>query len=276
MAEQTNIAWTDHTFNLWRGCTKISPGCTHCYAESQSKRNPRVLGTWGPHGTRPIATETYWREPLRWNRLATVEGRRYRVFCASMADVFENRPDLAEPRRRLFGLIRDTPCLDWLLLTKRPEIMRDTLVTHNFYPPNLWVGVSVENQEWADRRVPVLLQIPARIRFVDCEPLLGPIQLKEWIYPFYGKLPQCWPGGPVNWVIAGGESGPQARPCDLTWIQALVKQCRDAGVPVFVDQVGRRPISATHPDLSAIRHPKGGEPHEWPSELRIRQFPSSI
>jgi hypothetical protein len=123
MAETTKIQWTDHTFNPWRGCTKVSPGCAHCYAETQSKRNPKVLGVWGDAGTRPVASESYWRQPVAWDRIAKAEGRRRRVFCASLADVFEDRPELAAPRVRLLALAALTPHLDWLFLTKRPGTM---------------------------------------------------------------------------------------------------------------------------------------------------------
>ncbi len=121
MGEGSKIQWTHHTFNPWRGCTHVSPGCEHCYAEALSKRNPAQLGTWGAGGTRVVASEAYWKQPERWNRAAEAAGERHRVFCASLADVFEDRPELVEPRERLWRLIVATPHLDWLLLTKRPE-----------------------------------------------------------------------------------------------------------------------------------------------------------
>lgn len=124
MAENSKIEWTNHTFNPWRGCQKVSPGCQHCYAETLSKRNPAVLGEWGPNGKRVIASEAHWRLPLKWNKAAKLAGERHRVFCASLADVFEDRPELVAPRVRLFHLISETPNLDWLLLTKRPENIR--------------------------------------------------------------------------------------------------------------------------------------------------------
>src|SRR5262249_10541241 len=117
--ENTRIAWTHHTLNPWRGCTKVSPGCTHCYAAELAKRNPAVLGRWGPGGPRVIASEAQWRNPLKWDRKAKAAGKRPRVFCASLADIFEARPELESPRARLFDLIAATPNLDWLLLTKR-------------------------------------------------------------------------------------------------------------------------------------------------------------
>lgn len=182
-------------FNPWRGCTKVSRGCANCYAEAGSKRNPAVLGVWGDAGTRVIASESYWRLPLKWDRQAAKAGERRRVFCASLADVFEDRPELVSPRQRLFRLIGDTPYLDWLLLTKRPEnVLRMTHdewcppvpghVSQNAgdghswkWPSNVWLGVSVEDQQRADERIPILLQTPAAVRFLSCEPLLGPLDL---------------------------------------------------------------------------------------------------
>ncbi len=190
MGEGSKIEWTHHTFNPWRGCTHVSPGCEHCYAEALSKRNPAQLGTWGAGGERVIASESYWKQPERWNRAAEKAGDRHRVFCASLADVFEDRPELIEPRWRLFSLIADTPHLDWLLLTKRPENAR-VLGVGNFWLdinawrleqglsvipggmtdiardglPNVWLGTTVEDQRRADERIPILLDTPAAVRF---------------------------------------------------------------------------------------------------------------
>lgn len=200
MGKETTISWTHSTFNPWRGCQKVSPGCAHCYAETLSKRNPKVLGVWGPDGTRVVASEAKWREPLAWDKAAREAGERHRVFCASLADVFEDRPELAAPRSRLLDLIRDTPSLDWLLLTKRPEnIIRlwdDVAPTGMEYPaPNVWLGVSVEDQARADERVPQILAIPAAVRFLSCEPLLGSVDLTKYLATSL-----------IHWVIVGGES----------------------------------------------------------------------
>jgi protein gp37 len=147
--KDTSIECAHDTFNPWRGCQKVSPGCAHCYAETLARRNPAIRGEWGPFGARVIGTDAYKRKPLQWNRDAAKMGVRRRVFCASLADVLEERPELVAPRRRLFDLIGDTPNLDWLLLTKRHEEMPATLVARfgNSPPVNLWAGVSVENQE---------------------------------------------------------------------------------------------------------------------------------
>jgi hypothetical protein len=179
------------------------------------------------------------------------------VFCASLADVFEDRPELIEPRRRLAGLIRDTPHLDWLLLTKRPgnarRMIPEMWAAGAGWPRNYWVGASVEDQERADERIPELLEVPAPVLFLSIEPLLGPIE--------FATL------AGVSWVIVGGESGPKARPCDLGWIRSIIGQCRSAGVAPFVKQLGGRPIGLRLTDR------KGGEPAEWPEDLRVREFP---
>lgn len=267
MGKQTHIQWCDHTFNGWRGCTKISPGCANCYAEKQSHRNPAVLGEWGPNANRVIGSATYWRQPITWNRAAERDGVRRRVFAFSLADVFEDRADLISPRFDLWRTIHDTPSLDWLLLTKRPENWR------KFWPckpdrpiaPNVWFGVSVENQEYADRRIPVLRGIPAVVRWISYEPALGPVDF-HLLHRFHIKHDR------IDWIIVGGESGPHARPLDLEWARSTIRQCRDTGVACFVKQLGHKPfgsISAVQMDLAT----KGGDPEEWPEDIRIREFP---
>lgn len=304
MATATKTQWTTHTFNPWRGCTKVSPGCANCYAEQLSRRNPAVLGEWGPQGVRVVAAESYWRQPLAWDRAAAKAGERRRVFCASLADVFEDRDELAAPRRRLARLIWDTPHLDWLLLTKRPENANRMIYEMWFedaeWPKNYWLGVSVENQAAADERIPLLLQTPAAVRFLSVEPLLGPVNLAPWLSPpaFPDGRYEAGPGRPVygcddsdpfsvaikpitvNWVIVGGESGPNARPCDLAWVRSIVKQCHDAGVACFVKQLGSRPFDSFYRSGVAdqrlhLRDKKGGDPSEWPEDLCVREFPSA-
>jgi protein gp37 len=245
MATETNIAWCDHTFNPWRGCAKVSPGCGHCYADALSKINPAVLGVWGDRGTRPVAVEDRWKEPAKWDRLARRAGERRRVFCASMADVFEDRPELAAPRDRLFRLIDSTRGLDWLLLTKHAENIARMLPAG---PParNVWLGVSVEDRRHGLPRIDVLRQAPAALRFLSCEPLLEDL----------GALDLAG----IAWVIVGGESGPRRREMDLAWLQSIVRQCGAAGVPCFVKQDnGRGP----------------GEQGRIPDDLwAIKQFPA--
>jgi protein gp37 len=220
VGRETGIQWCHHTASFWRGCTDISPGCLHCYAEDLARINPAVLGEWGPKGRRAIAAESYWRQPLAWDRAAEAAGERRRVFF-SLGDPFEDRPELEAPRLRMFGLMGQTPHLDWLLLTKRPGFARGWIAGHPL-PDNCWLGVSVEDQQWADGRIPVLRSIPARVRFLSVEPLLGPIVLPDL--------------AGIAWAIVGGESGRRARPCDPDWIRSIVGQCRSAGVAPFVKQ----------------------------------------
>jgi protein gp37 len=283
MAQNSKIEWTHHTFNPWRGCTKVSEGCKNCYAETMSKRNPAVLGIWGDDGARVVAKEAYWRLPLKWNKAVFDdaplygEKKRLRVFCSSLADVFEDRPELVEPRRRLFGLINETPDLDWLLLTKRPENIErlfDDVQRHwgwdeDLSVMNVWLGTSVENQEQADKRIPELLKIPATVRFLSCEPLLGPVDLTQVsltnhireglrkacgddaansitadiarLNALTGEWFDGWDSGidrKIDWVIAGGESGSNARPMHPGWARSLRDQCQAARVPFFFKQWG--------------------------------------
>lgn len=224
MSANSPIEWTHHTFNPWWGCTKVSPACTHCYAETQAKWRHR-LPIWGQHTGRRFFGDNHWDGPLAWNKAAAKEGVRKRVFCASMADVFEGRADLEPWRARLWKLIEATPWLDWLLLTKRPENVGAMVPWGASWPTNVWLGTTVENAEWAAKRIPALLQQPAAIRFLSCEPLLGPIDLSPWL-------------DEINWVIVGGESGHNARLMDPRWACALRDQCVAAGVNFFFKQWG--------------------------------------
>jgi protein gp37 len=272
MAENSKIEWTDHTFNPWIGCTKVSDGCKHCYAETLMDHRYKKV-TWGPEGTRVRTSAANWKKPLQWNRQAQAEGRRYRVFCASLADVFEDRPELVEWRRDLLGMIEQTPNLDWLLLTKRPENVNQMIAEaiktdagdHGVRVwlsriSNVWIGTSVENQQTADERIPHLLQIPAAVRFLSMEPLLGPVNLPcdliAWGCHDCGeeKDPVSVDGGwrcrvclsdrivpahPwLDWVIVGGESGHGARPMHPHWAQSIRDQCVAAGVAFHFKQWG--------------------------------------
>jgi len=237
MSENSKIEWTDHTFNPWSGCVKVSPACQHCYAAALPPAYRRNA-VWGAHTDRMPASDSYWAQPLAWDRKARKEGVRRRVFCASTADVFEDRADLDPLRERLWDLIQKTPNLDWLLLTKRPEVMFKWSQSHS-WPVNAWAGCTVESQEWADRRIPYLLRVPAQIRFLSCEPLLGAIDLSMALETFAGvdAMLQRVPA-PVSWVIGGGESGPNARPSHPDWFRSLRDQCREAGVPFHFKQHG--------------------------------------
>lgn len=253
MSMNSNIEWTHHTFNPWWGCVKVSPGCAHCYAETFSKRYGHNV--WGVDAERRFFGDKHWNEPVKWNREAEKAGERRRVFCASMADVFEDRDDLVAPRIRLMSLIDDTPWLDWLLLTKRPENVKPFLndILDDFaFPSNVWLGTTVENQEQAEKRIPELLKVPAAVRFLSCEPLLGPVDLRQvkridrdgWHYfddvltGFNATRQGGYYGNRVDWVIAGGESGPGARPMQLDWVRSLRDQCQDAGTAFHFKQWG--------------------------------------
>lgn len=256
MGKNSKIEWTDHTFSPWWGCHKVSPGCAHCYAEVLSARFGHER-FWGLGAKRRFFNDKHWAEPLAWNRQAEKTGQRARVFCGSMCDVFEHDPNmppayLGDQRLRLYSLIENTPWLIWMLLTKRPENVLDlTPELWNLpgrWPENVWVGASVENQEWANRRIPELLKVPARVRFLSCEPLLAYIDLgiatpcgyycDETIghvdHAFW--TPGIEPG--ISWVIAGGESGPKSRPMHPAWVRNLRDQCVQAGVPFFFKQWG--------------------------------------
>lgn len=386
MAENSKIQWTTSTFNPWRGCTKVSPGCAHCYAEALSLRNPQIFGKWGPNGVKVVASEAQWTLPAKWNKAAactchTMLGKshmeafatcpqhagphvRPRVFCASVADVFEEwsgalvnvkgqhglwwpvGPGLSwvdsateacpgasqhltldHLRLRLFDTIHKTPNLDWLLLTKRPENIMPMVERawrladidgaadmgtwsmlnnwlNNDPPWNVWLGTSVENQDY-DWRVTALCKVPAVVRFLSCEPLLGELDLRKtrthvgdrnvlFVGPEGGGEYVGSSRNFIRWVIIGGESGHKARPMNLAWARSLVRQCKDAKVPVFVKQLGALieardgidPIDQFPGEeinfrqgrdeftaLVTLGDKKGGDMAEWPADLRVREFP---
>ena len=311
MGENSKIEWCDHTFNPWLGCTKISSGCKHCYAETlMDKRWRRV--EWGPTGERKRTSQANWRKPLMWNKQAAADGRRDKIFCASLADVFEHKPDqpeLDEWRADLFSLIINTPHLDWLLLTKRPELVNATVervtgfseaATWFHAAKNAWVGTSVENQKAANKRIPHLLLIPATVLYLSLEPLLGPVDLTRVKYDGVVTIDSLnglagWPtphqefdkAKPVNLAIIGGESGPNARLMNIHWATDIVEQCQAAGVKVFVKQLGSNPAKRILEPLKVgnwldkkpivtplkLKDSKGGDWDEWPEELRVREMP---
>ncbi|NKC10993.1 MAG: DUF5131 family protein [Gammaproteobacteria bacterium] len=217
--ERSRIEWTDHTFNPWWGCTRVSPGCDNCYAQALDKR---VGGQhWGPRARMRLMSAQYWKQPRKWAKKGAA-----RVFCASMADVFDKRAPATE-RVKLWALIRETPELEWLLLTKRPQNMSRFLPC-DWPLGNVRLGVTTENMEEVERRAPVLLKLPHRLApFVSAEPLLESLDLSGYL-------------GDVGWVIAGGESGPRFRTVQAGWLLSLRDQCLDAGVPFFFKQWGGR------------------------------------
>ncbi len=256
MAENSKIEWTDHSWSPWEGCEKVSAGCKFCYAEQRDKQY-HGGAHWGADGVRKMMSESYWQKPFAWNRQSAAKGRRLRIF-PSLCDPFEDRLDLTMPRKRMMELIEETPNLDWLLLTKRPRNVNGLVFDRwkkNGWPSNLWIGTSVENQETANERIPELMHIPAAVRFLSCEPLLGPVDLGFSV-------------GWIDWVIVGGESGPGARPMEIGWLNSLRDQCIAAGVPVFIKQMGSEYAKRCH-----FGDSKGGDWNEWAAEYRIRQFP---
>jgi protein gp37 len=231
MGRNSAIEWTHHTFNPWWGCTKVSPACHHCYAESWARRVGHDV--WGSTARRRNFTDEHWRSPLVWNREAERTKIRRRVFCASMADVFEGRRDLDRWRKKLWTLIAATSWLDWLLLTKRPENVMGMTPWPDDWPSNVWIGTTVENQEWGEKRLPHLVSLPAEVRFVSCEPLLDRLDLTPWLPSGSSDRASA-----IDWVIAGGESGPQARPMRLEWVRQIRDQCVARAVPFHFKQWG--------------------------------------
>lgn len=294
MGETTEIAWCDATFNPWHGCTKVSPGCDNCYAERDSKRFNAGMTLWGVDAGRKLMRDAYWQQPAKWQAKAIREGTRPRVFCASMADVFDNHPDVKDSRSHLWEVIRLTPRLDWLVLTKRignaksmlPEDWGDGW-------PNVWLGISVVNQPEADRDVPKLLDTPAALRFLSVEPMLALVEV--WAFA-KGQCCSCggagevaasgptttfpedddgmtrcqdcmgsgkWEDNPgIDWVICGGESGAKARPMNPNWAMMLKMDCVTQDIPFFMKQG-----SADWADFRNIE--------AFPEGLRTRQWPAS-
>lgn len=260
MAKDSAIEWTDHTFNTHWGCSKVSPGCDNCYAETLAKRLLPHLSLWDVAGDRRTFGMDHWREPLRWNKKAAndlnagelLNARRPRVFCNSMSDVFDNHPDIAAVRERLWGLIRATPHLDWLILTKRIGNAK-TMLPWDWGSgyKNVWLGISVVNHEEAVRDIHKLVSTPAWIHFLSCEPLLGPIDAS-----FYG----------IDWVIVGGESGSKSRPMEWQWARGIVRRCQTRGIPVFMkqgsqaDSPGFKVFTSFPPDLQIRQWPMGPAP----------------
>lgn len=231
MAENSKIEWTDHTFNPWIGCQNVSAGCDHCYAETlMDKRYGKVQ--WGPHGERKRTSPANWRKPYQWAKAARQQGTRPRVFCASLADVFDNKAPYGA-RADLWSVIFDTPELDWLLLTKRPENIAKMLpVSWDDGPSNVWLGTTCEDQRAYDRRWPILRDTPARVRFVSYEPAIGRVDI---------GINGPWP----DWIICGGESGPGARFMKPEWADLMLMQCRKRGIAFFMKQMtGKKPIPA--------------------------------
>ena len=301
MGDVTKIEWTDHTASPWHGCQHAilpgggeHPGCLNCYAERQSLRNPGILGEWGPDGTR-IKSKSFIKNLRLWNAQGEREGRQLKVF-PSICDPFEDRPELTPWREEMFEVADECPWIILLLLTKRPENIAKLWFPPNdlqrrienrqiagqsisgvLHRENVWLGTSVSDQETADKLITALLKCRdlSPCLFLSAEPLLGPINLRRHFLcrdcesddRTYDRLPDPCDGKcpRINWVIVGGESGPNARPNDIAWTESIISQCKDSGVACFHKQLGSRHL--------IIQDPKGGDMSEWPESLRVRQFP---
>lgn len=266
------IEWTHHTFNPWIGCTKVSPGCKNCYAAALDNRWGH--DRWGVGKPRERTSAAYWRQPIAWNLAARKAGERHRVFCASLADVFDDVPEVEPWRRDLFGLISATPHLDWLLLTKRPENI-ERLWPGIYHPggqgifqdcpppgtkwPNVWLGTTVEDQDRAEERIHKLRAIPAIVHFLSVEPLIARVMLDL---------------GGIEWVIAGGESGPSSRPMKPEWVQFVRDQCEESGVPFLFKQWGEFDADGKRVGKKASGRKLDGVQHDgYPT--RVREHPGS-
>lgn len=263
MGANSLIQWTDHTFNPWVGCSKVSAACKFCYAETQTNRFRKKEKLWGVGGNRARTTDANWKKPYKWDKAAALGGPD-KVFCASLADVFEDfvTPDpnddsmfiwpLDDWRKDLFKVMEETTNLQWQVLTKRPENVLRMVPKHwlENWPSNVWMGTTVEDQGEYDKRVPDLMELPAPIRFLSMEPLLGLVMIKD-------KL---------DWIIVGGESGNGARKMEGEWIGAVMGACMFEKIPLFVKQMG----SVVAKECK-YKDKKGGDPTEWIGEL-FQQF----
>jgi len=277
MGRNSAIGWTHHTFNPWWGCDKVSPGCAHCYAEDLARRYVQVK-LWDAGSERRMFGEHHWSEPMRWNAAAVRSGERERVFCGSMCDWLEDRDGLLAPRLQLIETMRRTPALDWLLLSKRPENFQRLLLQASSglnpddgeddelflaiadwiegaaVPASVWFGVSAEDQVRLHERVTALRGVPAELKFLSIEPLLGPVDAAFALGA--DKDPR------IDWVIIGCESGRRKRPCLTSWVRDIVAQCRVSGTPVYVKQLEIQGAVRTDPKF-------------FPEDLRIQEFPAS-
>ena len=279
MGQDSRIEWTTHTFNPWVGCTKVGPGCAHCYAERWAKRSGLVQ--WGPNAGRRRTRAANWRAPRRWAAAGAAAARRPRVFCASLADVFDDQVPVAW-RTDLWALIRETPDLDWIIVTKRiagaaallPPDWGDGW-------PQVWLLATVCGQDEAERDVPRLLATPSARRGLSCEPLLGPIALRQLDAggpaASVDALTGRWAGGAghvttgprLDWVIAGGESGPNARPMHPRWVRALRDDCQAAGVAFFFKQWGEWGPAELVSPAPAARHARIALPPDDTAVYRL-------
>lgn len=263
MGENSKISWTDHTFNPFIGCSRVDQLCKFCYAEHFSNRYG--YAKWGPSGKRERTSPANWRKPYQWCRKAKKLGIRYKVFCASLSDVFDDHESIKQEwRDELWKIIRETPNLDWQLLTKRPENFEKFLPADwgQGYP-NVWLGVSAGDQAGANIRIPILTRTPAFVRFISCEPMLGPVDLS------------AFETEKINQIVSGGESGAvsKIRKLDLLWIKGLKEQCEKYNIRFYFKQLGS--ILAKE---YRMRDKWGADFDNYPQQLdwiKVRQVPSS-
>jgi protein gp37 len=243
MGEVTAISWTDHTFNPWWGCTRVSPGCVNCYAETFDKRTGG--DHWGPGKPRRTFSDKHWNEPIKWDAKAAKAGVQRKVFCASMADIMDVEAPEGQ-RERLWDLIERTPNLIWQLLTKRPENYEKFLPSAMLSNPRVWLGVTAEDQKHYEERWPILWALSPEVSWISYEPALGPLRLKTG---------QVVP----DWIICGGESGNGFRPMEERWANVLLAQCQERDVKFFMKQM-------------SARTPAEGK-RLIPDHLQIQEFP---
>lgn len=269
MGKNSKIEWCHHTVNFWWGCEKVSPACTHCYAELLAKLFSRGKATWGKTGARWIRYNAFG-EALKLEGVSKKAGGGQRIFVNSMSDTFEDNPLLENQCGAMLLYLKGLPVANWLLLTKRPENVMRMMpeIWRTNWPAHIWIGTTVENQEMADKRIPELLKIPAKVRFLSCEPLLGPLDLSSFLSPLHWEYQvsedecehrsDCPCGGTgqmpleIHWVICGGESGHHARPMNPSWAFSLRDQCNAADVPFFFKQVGEW-VSSADPAYGKVK-----------------------
>ena len=278
---KTKIEWCDYTENLWHGCEKVSPACDNCYAESISNRfNP---GLWGRGADRKMRVDKAIQGIKKLNRKAEKNNTTYRVFINSMSDFFEDREDLESSRIDAFYTFRQCKNLIFMLLTKRPDFA-NLWIRAKAHPgclkedyPNVWIGTTVENQAMMDKRLPLLLQIPASVRFISVEPMLGPVKIPtririgdKVVSPYSGLAcdmaetdsPFYQTSQTLDWVICGGESGRKARVMQAQWAIDLMLQCR-RWIPFFMKQGSQ----ANWKDFKDF--------NEFPARLQVREYPKT-
>lgn len=318
MAETTNIAWCDSTFNPWIGCTKVGPGCDHCYAAVSTPA--RAIGIkWGPHEKRHRTSKTTWNQVLKWNKAQEARlaidpnAPPWRVFCASLADVFDNEVPW-EWREDLWTWIELASSLSWLIVTKRVGNVADMVPEYwmrDGFPPNVRLLITVVSQEEAERDIPKLLALPCK-NGISYEPALAMVDFSPYLIPRHWRSDgsctrgDIYPGRVLEWIIVGGESdqaGHKARPFDIGWAESTIAQCKAANVPVFMKQIGSMPVNWCSSSLVSdvldgdmcdnfeaseqgatcwgcgtrcvyLKDRAGADPTEWPADLRVQEFPA--